>query len=948
VSSASALAGTGVSGREAEVLALLGEHLSHAEIAARLFISVRTVESHAASLRRKLGVGSHRELVRVAAGYRTALAEPAAAPRLPSPLTSFIGRDSERAALAAALAESRLVSAVGPGGAGKTRLALAVAADMAARFPDGIWYADLVPVTDPALLPAAVLTGTGLAESSARPAEDVLAAGMAGRRALLVLDNCEHLVHPVAVLTERLLSACPGLVVLLTSRIRLVVPHETVYPVAGLSMPPGGEGRAAAGQGAAGEGAAGEGGDALALFADRAAAAGAPLPPGPSRSRAAGICRALGGMPLAIELAAARLPALGLDGLEAGLADQLSLLTGGSRQQPRHRSLHDTLDWSYRLLDPREQAVLRRVSVFAAPFGPDAAVAVAGSGPVRPAQVPGLLGRLAEHSLLVPVTGAGGTRYQALEPVRQFGIARLGADQDQRALPRHLAWCLATAAELDQDDTGGPGWCAGFDAAADEFRAALGWSAGQPGLRADACRLAVQLAGLLFTRGRLREAQRRYEQAAALAGDQASAAAVLERAAATAGIRTLGDEAQRLGRAAAAAYLQAGDRAAAAVAFARCAEHINRFAGLYAEPPAPGAAGELLAEARGCAGADPRAAAAIGSAVLQDSGPGGGQAARLAGDALRLAREAGDPLLISAALDGAMLGQVLQGDIVRAAGTAAERLGILPQARDPRVAFELKDALHTAMFSALAAGQAAAALRHAERHYRLPFLREERDLATDDLIAPAAVAGQWDRVIGLAGQWHRGWETAGRPAAPGRALAPAAAAMVHGLRGDDAARAGWLAILAAVRGVAEQHAVAGSGCGEVFEAIVLLHRGQPRAALDVLTAAPGSPSWHPLLWHQWSAALRAEAAVLAGHPRAGHHLAQARASAGGNPIATALTGRAEALHRADRAALLAAAAAFTEVGCPYQRARSLVLAGGTDRAAGQDELAAMSAAPMTA
>ena len=158
-----------MSGRETEVLALLGEHLSHAEIAARLFISVRTVESHVASLRRKLNVGSHRELVRLAAGYRAAVTGPglAAPPRLPAPLTSFVGRDGERAALAAALGASRLVSAVGPGGIGKTRLALAVAADVADQF--GVtWYVDLVPVTDQALLPAAVLAGLGAGESSAR------------------------------------------------------------------------------------------------------------------------------------------------------------------------------------------------------------------------------------------------------------------------------------------------------------------------------------------------------------------------------------------------------------------------------------------------------------------------------------------------------------------------------------------------------------------------------------------------------------------------------------------------------------------------------------------------------------------------------------------------------------------------------------------------------------
>jgi len=913
-----------VSDRETEVFALLGEHLSHAEIAARLFISVRTVESHVASLRRKLCVGTHRELVRLAAGYRAAETRPglAASPRLPAPLTSFVGRDGERASLAAALSTSRLVSAIGPGGIGKTRLALAVTADVADRF--GVtWYVDLVPVTDQALLPAAVLAGLGADESSARPAEDVLTAAVGERRALLVLDNCEHLVNAVALLTERLLSACPNLAVLVTSRIRLVVPHETVYPVPGLSVPPPGE----------------EGGDAVALFSERVAAAGAPLPPGPAGTagdagrRAAAICRALGGMPLAIELAAARLPSLGLDGLEAGLGDQLSMLSGGSRQQQRHRSLHDTLDWSYRLLDRHEQAVLCRVAVFAAPFGLTAAAAVAGYDPVAPARVADALGRLAEHSLLVPVTGAGGTRYYALEPVRQFAAARLDADgDDQGARRRHLAWCLAEAAGLEGADPAGPGWQEAFDAAADEFRAALGWSAALPAeadaaLRADTGRMAATLSGLLFTRGRLREAQQRYEQAAALAGDATAEARALECAAATAKIRTAGEEALRLDREAAAAYLRADDPAAASVAFARCAEHVTRFAGMYAGLPGRGTAGGLLADARAHAGGDPRAVAAIGSAEAQDPGLTGAQAAERAGLALRLARQAGDPLLISAAYDAMTAGLMTEGDIHGAAATAAERVGALPPlGRDPRVAFELKDALHTAIFTGVAAGQITGGLDYAEQHYGLPFLREERYLGGEDLIAPAALAGQGDRALALGHQWRQGWEQAGRPVAVGRSLTPAAVAMVHGLRGDDAARAGWLGILAAVRGVAEPDAVRGSGCGEVFEAIVLLDRGEARAALDLLTTSTGGASWRTTLWHQWTAALRAEAAVLARNPDAADLLAEAESAAGRNPVASALARRAGALFRGDADGVLGTAGAFAQAGYPYQQARTLALA----------------------
>jgi hypothetical protein len=565
---------------------------------------------------------------------------------------------------------------------------------------------------------------------------------------------------------------------------------------------------------------------------------------------------------------------------------------------------------------------------------------VVGYDPVEPARVADALGRLAEHSLLVPVASAGGTRYHTLEPVRQFAAARLDADDadgaggDPGARRRHLGWCLTEATRLEHADPAGPQWQAAFDVAADEFRAALGWSAALPAQQADtaeqadAGRLAATLSGLLFTRGRLREAQQRYEQAAALASDAVAEAWALECAAATAKIRTAGDEALRLDRAAAAAYLRAGDPAAASVAFARCAEHVNRFAGMYAGLPAAGTAAGLLANARALAGDDPHAAAAIGSAGAQDPRLAGAQTAELAGQALRLARQAGDPLLISAAYDAVTAGLMTEGDIHGAAATAAERVSMLPPlGRDPRVAFELKDALHTAIFTGVAAGQVARSLDHAEQHYGLPFLREERDLGCEDLIAPAALAGQEDRALALGHRWRRGWERAGRPVAVGRSLAPAAIAMVHGLRGDDNARAGWLAILAAVRGVAEDDAVRGSGCGEVFEAIVLLDRGAADAALDLLTApAAGSLSWRTRLWHQWMAALRAEAAVLARTPDATRRVAEAEAAGDRNPVAIALTRRAGALFRGDADGVLGTAAAFGQAGYPYQQARTLALA----------------------
>ncbi|MFD0345081.1 ATP-binding protein [Kitasatospora aburaviensis] len=309
-----------ISARESDVLALLGEHLSNAEIAARLFISVRTVESHVSSLLRKLEVPDRRALARRAPEpTRAGQARPEAllpeavspaavspARALPAPLTAFVGRTRERGELAGAVTARRLVTAVGLGGVGKTRLALAVAAQVAGDFADGVCFVDLVPVTDPGRVGAAVAEAMGVGEQPGRGIDDTLVAALADRQALLVLDNCEQVRDGVAPFLERLLVACPGMRVLATSRARLMVPFEWVFPVPPLSRAGGG------------------GSEAVALFLERAAAVGRA-----EHDRIAALCERLDGMALAIELAAARWSTLGLDGLTAGLSDQLRILAGG-------------------------------------------------------------------------------------------------------------------------------------------------------------------------------------------------------------------------------------------------------------------------------------------------------------------------------------------------------------------------------------------------------------------------------------------------------------------------------------------------------------------------------------------------------------------------------------------------------------------------------------------
>ncbi|MFF5291344.1 LuxR C-terminal-related transcriptional regulator [Paractinoplanes globisporus] len=390
------------------MLRLLGEHLTNAEIAAKLFISVRTVESHVSSLLRKLDVPDRRVLAQRAAEYAEpdAAGRAASAPVLPVQLTSFVGRWRERDELAEMIKAHRQVTAVGAGGVGKTRLAVTVAADIAGEYADGGWFVDLVPVTDSGMVVTAVAGALGVGEEPGRGIGEAVIDALADRQALLVLDNCEQVLSGVATFVERLLAGCPRLTVLATSRARPMVPYEHVYAVPPMSL----DGETES--------------DAVALFLDRATAVGA----GPDpvlREDIAAICRRLDGVALAIELAAARWPTLGLEGLTAGLTDQLRVLTGGSRAADRHRSVRAALDWSHALLDPDDRALLHRVSVFVSPFGLTAAAKVAGHDIGATADG---LARLAEQNLLMVALSSGNRIPGAGDgpPVRRRAAGRDG------------------------------------------------------------------------------------------------------------------------------------------------------------------------------------------------------------------------------------------------------------------------------------------------------------------------------------------------------------------------------------------------------------------------------------------------------------------------------------------------------------------------------------------
>ncbi|HEY0374452.1 MAG TPA: LuxR C-terminal-related transcriptional regulator [Amnibacterium sp.] len=920
-----------LSPRERDVLRELAGHATNAEIAARLFISVRTVESHVAALLRKAGAGDRRALIARAQELLDPAAAGRAAPGRPpeaaSTVTSFIGRAAERQAIAAALQERRLVTALGPGGVGKTRLALAVLADVDARFGDGGWYVDLVPVLDPGRVAGAIAAVLGVPERQGIPLPDAIGSWLAGRELLLVLDNCEHLVDGVAALVEHLLLASPGLTVLATSRTRLAVPFEWVFPVPGLSS-----------------GDRDEPGDAVLLFEARAGAAGGDLGP-ELRPRIAAVCAALDGIALAIELAAARLPALGLDGLEAGLADRLPLLSGGRRADDRHRSLRATLDWSYALLPPAEQSVLRTIAVFAAPFGAADAVAVVG-GEVAAAAMLRVLAELVDSSLLIAEHAQDGTRYRALETIRQYGAERLAeAGETVPARAAHLAWCVRWVEGLQVPAMSvGAGWQQEFDSMVEDLRAALAWARPRTQERDSAFRLASRLAPALFVRGLPAEAQLRFEEAAGLAPDDRTAAERLQAAAGAAEARQFGTESLRLRREAADALLRAGDRAGAAIQIARAAELINRGPGIIVPRPQGIDVGPLLAEARQLAGDDRAAAPRVLVAEVFAAPQDEAGAAELAAGAIRLARAEGDVIGESAALDALCAIRLQDGDLAGATASAVRRVELIrPLSFAPEVGMELVDALSMSTECALGIGDLRLAADLADRLLAVPYLGGEQHVAASRPMLVTLLAGDLPRCVALAARFRDGWERAGRPRVSNLSPSALAAAAAFALLGDDASAAEWreIAVLLLTR-PARPRDFEVSG----LEALALLHRGDALAAVERMSSEPEPiDSWYEAIWRPWYAAWWAEAAVLAGRDDAPSRIARARAIVPPNPIAVALVDRADALLRHDAGALPAIADRLAAMGAGYQQARTLVLAGGGHRERGDGMLRGLGVTP---
>jgi predicted ATPase/class 3 adenylate cyclase len=351
---------------------------------------------------------------------------------LPMQRTSFVGRDAELAAVKGALDSARLVTLTGVGGVGKTRLAVEVAAEVVAEYPDGVWLVELAAVGDPDAVPGAVATTVGLVPRAGGTLTESVAEALAGRRSLLVFDNCEHVLDAVAELVEAILAR-PGTVkVLATSREGLRLDDERLWPVPSL----GGRDRSD---------------DAITLFVDRACAVSPDFAlDQPGAADAVGeICRRLDGIPLAIELAAARTIAMSAPELRDRLDDRFRLLSGSRRGLERHQTLRHAVQWSYDLLDDDERALLDRCAMFAGGFDLAAVVAVGGAGALDEYAVFDLLEALVRKSLVVADRSSGRTRYSLLETIRQFAEERLAATDDIADVrARHARYYAGAAAEL--------------------------------------------------------------------------------------------------------------------------------------------------------------------------------------------------------------------------------------------------------------------------------------------------------------------------------------------------------------------------------------------------------------------------------------------------------------------------------------------------------------------
>jgi predicted ATPase/DNA-binding CsgD family transcriptional regulator len=587
---------------------------------------------------------------------------------LPVQVSSFIGRGAELAAVRDLMAGSRLVTLTGTGGAGKTRLGLQVAAGLLDGTGDGVWFADLAPLRDPDLVAVTVADVLGVRQEPGRPVLEAVAEAVGGRSLLVLLDNCEHVIGACAKLADALLRGCPSLALLATSREPLGIDGERVYRVPSLGTPADGDDAGAI-----------RASEAVRLLAERAAAQGMPLAGDEETARVAGrICRRLDGIPLAVELAAARLRGMPAAELETRLDERFALLTGGSRAgMPRQQTLRAMVDWSWELLTAAERAVLARLSVFAGGFGLAAAEAVAAGPDVPAEQVLGRLGALVDKSLVqFDRSGTGPGRYRLLETVRQYAAGRLDAQGPAAAAAArvahrdyYLALAEAAAPQLVAADQAA--WLNRLDAELGNLRAAIAVSLTQadpaPGLR-----LVASLRVYWRARGHAAEGA---DALRALLDTPAAQGATLPRARALAAAARL---LQQTGD-----YAIAGDYCQEALVIARAAgddylvaELLRIRAVILLRQGQPGAALPVIDQGLGLAHhlGEPYLTARLLSAraFAADAEGDHAGAARDAAESARLFRQAGDRLGIGQMLGNLGYYELSAGDLEAARRHLAE------------------------------------------------------------------------------------------------------------------------------------------------------------------------------------------------------------------------------------------------------------------------------------
>lgn len=420
-------------------------------------------------------------------------------PNLPTPLSRFIGREQELSQLRRLAQDSRLLTLTGGGGCGKSRLALELARQISDRFPDGAWFIDLAPITGPDLVARAVLVRLGLAEQGRKPIMETLIRRLRRARSLLVLDTCEHVTDSAAALVLQLLEACAQVSVLATSRQPLRVPGELTWSVPPLALPQPEQVRTSTIARA----------EAVRLFTDRAALVRPEFELNADNARVvASICRRLDGIPLAIELSAARMRVLGEAEILARLQQRLEFLTGGSPlTHHRHQTLRATLDWSYELLTDAERTLFRQLSVFAGRFTLEHVRAICSGGQLQDDVITDLCTGLVDKSLVeVGFRGDGATRYRLLDTSREYAAQRLAEHGEERTARQRHADYFRGLAEAAEKDLGGPlqaAWLDRLDDDYDDVRAALEWAWVSD--HGALCRLAGALGGFWEIRGHLSE-----------------------------------------------------------------------------------------------------------------------------------------------------------------------------------------------------------------------------------------------------------------------------------------------------------------------------------------------------------------------------------------------------------------------------------------------------------